>query len=189
MASSWPDTQTKAMLDELLPDRLAPPDTDGFSLVLLLKGPHAAWVARSITHAADCSDAEAWGFSNRQGPVLLRSGLSLENALLGQFELICCDSVSVFLRDEVARDADQEYLTQLYADLLRSPEFEEVELAMATLPETEMGQRYAEQFLGGAAPRLSHPDQPPRRLRVMFKKAKAMLYWAKQIGAQVVVTP
>ena len=66
MASSWPDTQTKAMLDEMLPERLAPSDTDGFSLVLLRKGQEPSWVARSIARVACCSNAEAWSLCHRE---------------------------------------------------------------------------------------------------------------------------
>lgn len=119
--------------------------------------------------------------------MLIASGLSLEDALLGQFELACCDSVSAFLRDEVAREADARYLDGVYSSVLHSPEFEEVRVEVVAIPGTDEGSRFVDQFLGPSASRVPLSDGEPRLvLNPTRKKARIMAYWAEKVGARVV---
>ena len=115
------------------------------------------------------------------------SGLSLGDAMLGQFELVCCDSVSVFLRDEIVSSAEQEYLTQLYQQFPESPEFQSVTVTVVSLPDTVSGKHFADQFLGEADVIVHGSRGPSRCENMMRKKARIMTHWAQKIGAEIVV--
>ena len=99
---TWLDTETKALLQHVPPEKLAPPDTGMFTLVILRRKGKAniARVAQVLVRIPRVSPFRA---------VILRlvcaqpivSGLSLGEARLWQFELICCDAIAVFLPDGV----------------------------------------------------------------------------------------
>ena len=98
--------------------------------------------------------------------------------MLGQFELICCDAISIFIADEVASGARKGYLADLYGSLLRSQEFAETTLRIESLPAGVRGEAFIDQFLGQS------PDLPAV-LALSRKKARIIYHWASRIGAQV----
>ena len=99
--SDWLDTETKAMLLAEVPDKLAPPEVAGFSLVLLEMGGDRVRVLRTLPTLGPLLPGVSQRILAGTCPLILCKELSLEAAMLGQFELICCDAVAVFLRDEV----------------------------------------------------------------------------------------
>ena len=179
--SSWLDTETKALLQRTPPNKLAPPGTTGFTLVMLsVYGDDNSRVVRAIKRIERTSSE----FSSRRPltrglPFAVTSGLSLADALLGQFELISSDAISVFLDDEVFNEATQRYLNELYAQLIQSPEFEVVRLRIEFIPATNRGEDFIEQFVGSDDSWRSHVLKLPR------KKARIMEHWAKKIGGRV----
>ncbi|MBN1909765.1 MAG: hypothetical protein JW818_08500 [Pirellulales bacterium] len=180
--SDWLDTQTKAILQGGPPLKEAPAGVAAYSLVLLTKPPQLEWFRQAIARVLH-NTPESWDDAIRRPcPNVLDSALVLEDAMLGQFELICSGAVSVFLRDEVVIGATGSYLDDLYADLLQSPEFAEVMVSVVSLPPGDPGQRFVEQFLG--------PDPPslPTSLRMPRKKARIMEHWATKIGGDVDVS-
>lgn len=184
--SEWWDTETKSLLQNVPPEKLAPPDALGFTLVLLDKtvdstrlqyaGTQTGWLASAFNTARTGSC-----------PLPLLTGLTLDDALLAQFELACCDSAAVFIRDEVVAENDQAYLAQLYAELALSEEFQSVGIEIREVPQGERGQRFVLQFLG-VDERLLERMQLPLQLQVMRKKARVMCYWGKKINADVKLT-
>ena len=88
-STEWLDTQTKMQLAADPPDKLAPPTVGGFSLVLLNRGPNRQRVEGVLRTLVDDPTSIV-----TKCPCIVRRGLSLADALLGQFELICADSIS-----------------------------------------------------------------------------------------------
>jgi len=180
--SEWWDTETKALLQNVPPERLAPPDTLGFTVVLLTKteatrllqaATRAGWLASAFQSAITCSC-----------PCPLLTGLTLDDAMLAQFELACCDSAAVFVRDEVVAENDHVYLSELYAEVLSSEEFEKIGIEIRDVPASEQGKRFLAQFLGAGEKSLE-VFRLPLHLQVMRKKARIMGYWGRKINADV----
>ena len=109
-----------------------------------------------------------------------------EDALLGQFELVCCDAVSVILRDEVVAEGDPSYLARLYDRLRGAEEFRPAFLEIRSVPDSELGRDFVDQFVGidweGFRRRVETGGR--LRLQVAFKKARIMLHSASKIGGR-----
>jgi hypothetical protein len=181
---NWLDTETRGVLGNGGDPKLAPPKSGEFALVLIKKGAERQRLWRAIHRIKNCKEAEARRLVLSHPPLIIDRGLTLEEALQGQFELICCDSVSAFFRSEVILGQDENYLAELYRKVLASPEFRPVRVDVLEVPETESGQRFVDQFLG--------PPLPGQKRRVKrfssiapFKKARIMTHWGARIGAPV----
>lgn len=175
-STDWLDTQTKAQLAADPPDKLAPPIVSGFSLVLLQRGPDRLRVERILTRLV-----VNLASISTECPCVVRRGLSLADALLGQFEFICADSISIFVGDEVAQNAPPTYLNDLFGRLRKSPEFQLVTVCVRSVPDDDRGIRFLEQFFG-------HALKLPATQVVAYKKARIMQHWASKLGAVVDVT-
>lgn len=175
----WLDTKTKAILRNTPPDKLAPPTTKGFSLVLLsVEHCQTDWLSRSIQRICVESTDEINKHANQNGPTVLCQGLSESDAFLGQFELICCDAISVFIPDHVVNFGEHEYLDELYSTLLRSSEFAETKVVVDSIPDSESGSEFVNQFFGMTG-------DPIENTVVPFKKARIMVHWGSKVGAKV----
>lgn len=183
--SEWLDTKTKALLQNVPPDKLAPPDTAGFTLVLLSKPENPARLQYAAKGAGWLQVVMNAALSHRC-PAALATGLTLDDAMLGQFELACCDSASVFIRDDVVTDNDRDYLFGLYKELLSSEEFQPVAIQVQCVPRNDQGGKYLQQFLGTDEESVKRIPIP-LNLMVMKKKARIMHYWARKIGADVTI--
>jgi hypothetical protein len=182
--TAWLDTETRAMLQPAPPKKLAPPDTATFTLVLLaIAVPGRARLLATIERVVTCSPQEAIRVLNGRAPIVLRAGLSHEDALLGQFEFVCCDAVSVFLADDVVVCGPRDYLRDLYKQLLKSPEFETVSVLVESIPRDPAGEKFLEQFLGRTDCTF------PGKLQILRKKARIMEHWAAKIGGRVTILP
>ncbi len=178
----WLDTETKAILAPSPPGKLAPPDTAAFTLVLLAAPDGKpdrliAALERILGGASEKAIAALAG----PLPVPIKGQLSYAVALLGQFELITCDAISVFMIDEVVSEAPADYLAGLYADLCGSTAFRGVCVRIESMPADERGRDFLDRFTGAASPEL------PLELRVMAKKARIMVHWGAKIGGNVSV--
>ncbi len=181
--SEWLDTETKSLLQNVPPEKLAPPDTLGFTLVLLTRTGDST----RLQHAAKQAGWLASTFNTALGgecPLRLLTGVTLDDAMLAQFELACCDSAAVFIRDEVVAENDHAYLSELYQELASSDEFRNVGIEVRDVPQSDQGKRFVLQFLGGHE-RSLELARLPLHLQVMRKKARIMCYWGKKIGADV----
>ncbi|MDZ7618856.1 MAG: hypothetical protein U1E05_17770 [Patescibacteria group bacterium] len=183
--SAWLDTETKAALQKLVPEELAPATTDTFAVVVLSQGSPDNRVRR--TRAFDrvlrstLLDAERQTESHP--PFVVKRGLTLSDAMLAQFELICCDIISVFLSDHVVSNAEPEYLASLYRGVAQADEFEALSVRVVSIPADDAGLAFSEQFIGSRAAAV------PFDMVAMRKKARIMIHWAEKIGANVVVMP
>ena len=187
--SPWLDTETRAMLQQAPPEKYAPSDTDTFTLVLLRKGKNLRRLSQALGTLPGLSSEIAENLAASSCPLPVARGLSHYDALLGQFELVCCDSVSVFLRDGVVWSAKGDYLARLYPQFELSPEFEDVSINVHSIPHSERGERIVRQFFGGmvADSDQVHTDYSFHG-KMMRKKARIMAYWAKKLGAQVTIS-
>ena len=166
---------------------MAPPKRLDYSLVLLKKGRDEGRTVRAVRRVNDISETDAGSLLGLRLPLTVAPDLSYHDALLGQFEFVCCDAIAVFLASEVAAGAERSYLTGLFAKLRRSDEFRNVTLRLERVPDNEEGGRFLDQFLGlvGAEARIrSFPVDLP----VLYKKARIMTHWADRIGATAHVT-
>jgi hypothetical protein len=178
-STDWLDTQTKAQLAAEPPEKLAPPTVGGFSLVLLERGADIERVDEALRRLVADGGPIRRGIPTKC-PCVVRRGLSLPDALLGQFELICTDSVSVFVSDDVVRSATAEYLSGLFCRVRASPEFRQVTVRVDSAPSDDHGVRFLYRFFG-------HIPQLPAAQVVAHKKARIMQHWASKLGAVVEV--
>ncbi|MDY0168077.1 MAG: hypothetical protein RBS80_16130 [Thermoguttaceae bacterium] len=177
----WLDTETKACLQQAPPSKLAPSATETFSLVILRRDPltERRRQGQAFERVLGVSLGDAKHLTTAPLPFILKRGLTLSDAMLGQFELICSDIVSVFLSDEVTLSADPRYLADLYRDLLDSDEFAMVTVSITAIPPGESGRKFVRRFIADTAPPLPHP------MRATRKKARIMCHWAKKLGGMV----
>jgi hypothetical protein len=176
----WLDTETKALLQKLPPEKLAPPDTVAFTLVMLaVRGQNRHGLVRAVRQAAQVSAEEAERILTRGLPLSVKTGLSYADAQIAQFELICCDAVSVIIVDDVVAGAPADYLRELYADLQNIDEFELVPVRINYIPDDPGGKAFCDRFLDGRRPNL------PAVVELMRKKARIMEHWARKIGGSV----
>ena len=94
----WLDTETKALLQRSPPEKLAPPDTATCFASYCWRSRESitAPFSRAAQLVAEASDGATRLLSSRL-PVCVNKGLSYSDAQIGQFELICCDAVSVIV--------------------------------------------------------------------------------------------
>jgi hypothetical protein len=178
----WLDTETRALLGGAPPEKNAPADTRAFALVLLAyRGRDRQGLVKAVQRAMDASEQEAERLLRSPLPLVLKKGLTYADAQMGQFELICCDAVSVFIVDQVVAEAPADYLADVYSKLLRSEEFQWVCVRIESIPTDAPGREFCDRFLAGR--RTGWPADMP----LMRKKARIMLHWAAKIGVQVVV--
>jgi hypothetical protein len=178
---NWLDTQTKELLQKVSDEKLAPSKTAEFALVLLRKGPDRQRLVDAIIEISKCSEADAAVLASRSTPVTIHPDLTEEEALWGQFELICCDAVSIYLRSEVVEQNDRSYLWPLFQKVSESAEFRPATVSLTHVPPTESGEKFLEQFAGSSGLKRAFP----MRFTVPFKKARIMEHWASRVGAQM----
>jgi len=179
--NSWFDTEIKAALQKLPPQKLSPATIVSFAVVVLSLGSIAnhAWQVGAIHKVVGTSLQDAELQVNRTLPFVLKRELTLSDAMLAQFELACADVISIFLSDHVVTNGDSGYLASLYRDLLRADEFQIVTVRVVSIPDGETGRSFADQFIA--------PDLRafPCEFVAIRKKARIMTHWAKKIGAIV----
>ncbi len=151
--------------------------------MLVKKGPDRTRLIRAISRINECNEEKAAGLADRPVPVTINFDLSEEDAVYGQFELISCDSIGVFVRTEVLGESEKGYIQALFGKILQSTEFKPVKVKVVDVPETEPGQKFVDQFLGMAI--LRQRPVFPLSVEVPFKKARIMMHWATRVGAQV----
>jgi len=172
-STDWLDAQTKAHLQKVPPDRLAPATVIGYSLVLLERGSDHERVRAVLGAVADeIIDTTA------KCPLVIRRSLSLSDALLGQFELICADSISIFVDDNVVQFGEPSYLHELFETVHKSDEFAPVTVHLSSVPENEDSQRFLRQFFGQVL------GVPPTHV-VARKKARIMAHWGARFGIKI----
>jgi hypothetical protein len=185
--SQWLDTETRAILQGAPPEKLAPPDAVGFTLVLLSKTNDQERLRQALAKAGCTNPAASEVILTSPCPQVVAVGMTAEDAMLGQFELACCDSAAVFIRDEVVAGNDQPYLSDVYAKLSSSSEFQPVGIDIHSVPNDDQGRRYLQQFLGVHEFFLEWIGLPLHQT-VMKKKARMMRHWGEKIGADVRMT-
>ena len=176
---NWLDTQTKELLQKVRDEKLAPPKIPGFALVLLREGQDRERLVGAVVEINKCNRFEAAALVRQPLPATINRDLTEDDALWGQFELICCNAISIFVRTEVLMQNDKDYLGPLFAKVLESPEFVPTVVDITDIPSTEPGEKFIEQFLG---------EKPvnrifPATVIMPFKKARIMEHWATRIGA------
>ena len=183
--STWLDTETKAALRKLPPEKIAPATTDTFAVVVLSQGSldNRVRQTRAFDRVLRTSLLDAEYQTKRSPPFVVKRELALADAMLAQFELICCDIISVFLSDEVVSNAEPEYLASLYRGVAHADEFQDVLVRVDSIPDDAAGHAFSDQFIGSGAAAV------PFDIVAMQKKARIMSHWAENIGANVVVMP
>jgi hypothetical protein len=179
--TSWLDTETKAALRKLPPEKLAPTTTDSFAVVVLSLGSTSNYVRhiRAFDRVLRTSLQDAECQMTRTPPFVVKRELTLSDAMLAQFELVCSDIVSIFLSDDVVENAEPNYLASLYRGVAQADEFQTLSIRVQSIPDDDNGYAFAEQFIGPSPPHL------PLEMIAMRKKARIMTHWANKIGAIV----
>lgn len=180
---NWLDTQTKEILQKVVEPKLAPPKTTEFTLVLVRKGADHTRLVRAFRRINECDEPEAIKLATKRTPVRVNSDLSEGDALWGQFELICCDAVSIFIRNEVLDQMDLAEFQSLVQKTSQSTEFQPTTVTIAEIPRTEPGLSFVDQFLGSFEP--TKIAALPATIIIPFKKARIMQHWAMRVGAKL----
>jgi len=181
---NWLDTQTQELLQRDRHLKLAPPKTSEFGLLLLQRGMDYSRLLRAICLINNCSQSQAAALARQSLPVTINSDINYEDALLGQFELICCDAISAFISSEVLEEGDRNYQRSLLDKVIQSPEFKAVSVTVVEIPKSESGERFADQFLGITKETLQVLPFP-FRVDAPFKKVRIMKHWAGKIGVRL----
>ncbi len=187
MKDTWLDPQTLQILQHEPPPRIAPPTHPDYSVVMLQPGGDGKRMVRAVRRINRCSDPEARALLARRLPLVVNPDLSYHDAGLGQFELVCCDAISVIMPSEVVVGAEPAYLKDLYARLRQSDEFQAVKLRLDSLPWGEGAMRFVDQFLGLAGAE-ARAQRYPVELCMFRKKARIMAHWGSRVGAEVRIT-
>ena len=177
---NWLDTETKELLQKVQDEKLAPPKTAEFGLVLVRKGNDYNRLTRAVVQINKCSERDAAKLASSQPPVVINPDLTEGEALWGQFELICSDAISLFLRSEVLEQNDRAYLDKLFNQVSHSDEFKPCTICLVEVPQTDAGEKFITQFLGRA-------PSFPATVTVPFKKGRIMEHWARRVGAKVIL--
>jgi hypothetical protein len=180
---NWLDTQTKALLQRDYEPPDAPAKVPDFALVMGALGVNKERVVNAIRKINSCTRSAAIELIRQRRPVVINSDMTEEEAILGQFELICCDTISAVIRTEVADEGDRDYLKDLLETIARSPEFAATPVRIDAVPLSEEGKRLVDQFLA------MDPERLQKRLPCTFtmpaKKARIMKHWAERVGAVI----
>ena len=83
---NWLDTQTKEILQKVGDQKLAPPKTAEFALVLVRKGQDHQRLINAIVQINKCSESEATILASRRVPATINPDLTEEEALWGYEE-------------------------------------------------------------------------------------------------------
>jgi len=175
---NWLDVQTKELLQKVQDEKLAPPKTAEFALVLLRKGSDFNRLVHAIAQINKCGESDATSLARRKTPLVINPDLTEEQALWGQFELICCDAIGIFLRSEVLEQNGRDYLEALFRQVMASDEFKLCSVRVIDVPNTESGEKFIAKF-------LNRSQTIPIAFETPFKKARIMEHWAKRVGAQL----
>jgi hypothetical protein len=181
---NWLDTETKAILQKEHEPKLASQKAAEFALVLIRKGTDHERLVRAICRINECPAMDAIKLASSPMPITVDPGLTEAEALYGQFELICCDAVAVFIRSEVMEQSEPAYIQSLLHTVQQSPEFKRTRVEILEIPGNDAGERFADQFLGG---KRYQQDERSGRFSVVvpFKKARIMRHWARRVGARI----
>lgn len=171
----WLDTETRAILQASNPEIAIQTDIEGYSLLLVKKGPDPNRLSDVI------SSIQELGISNQtQIKNVIAQQLTLDEAVWGQFQLSCCDCAAAFVTDEIVFDDNASYLARVTESILRCPEFELVPIRITFIPQSERGRQFAWQFLG-----LAVGISLPLKATIYRKKARLMRHWAEHCGVEV----
>jgi hypothetical protein len=114
-------------------------------------------------------------------PFIVARQLTLDDAIAGQLALACCDCVSAFIRDELIEEQTTEVFRQLYREVMKSREFQLVDVRVNHFPQTDVGRHICWQFFG-----LASGITCPATFRMYRKKARMFKLWARQLKAVVI---
>jgi hypothetical protein len=181
---NWLDTETQVILQKAHEPKPVLAKAGEFALLLIEKGNDKLRLLRAIGRVNDCDEAKCMDIAAYPTPVIVNGGLTESEALFGQFELVCCDAVSAFVRSEIVQQNGIGYLDALCRSIANSPEFRRVPLRINLVPNTDEGELFIDQFLGST--NRTHSDWSfPLAITVPLKKARIMKHWAERIGALV----
>lgn len=179
---NWLDTETKSILWKEPESKLAPPKAGEFDLILFKEGTDFKRVVRAICRTTKHMEPKARQLACSRPPYTVALRLTEAEAIYGQFELICCDSISAFFRSGIVSGINMpNHLDALFRNILASPEFRPVNIDVISIPQNESGEEFVDQFLGLPFP----PKTPLTNITVPFKKARIMKHWADRIAVQV----
>ena len=133
--SSWLIPETKAILSRTPPGVFTPAASDAFTLIALTHfDPFETRVIRAITRILQTSEDDARMMLQERPPFKVRDRLTYAEAINGQFELVCCNAISIFIPDEIFQNASQTYLEALYRTTLQSAEFQTTRVQIGKRP-------------------------------------------------------
>lgn len=181
-------TETRVFLEPPAPEKAIASRVSGYALVLLTRGSRPDRLALALERILREPERPLTGLLDGSCPAVVRCALTLDEAVAAQFELICCDCVSIFLRDEIVAQSDPGYLGELYSQLRHSPEFQPVVVGISFIPATDAGRRFCDQFFPPEeAKTIRCGAEIALTYRVSRKKGRMMAHWAKEIGARLTI--
>jgi hypothetical protein len=178
MSIQWLDTETRERLQADLP-KFTEVAEDAFSVILLRAGADSRRVESVVLELIRLTAPHSPAM-----PLVVCQGLSLEDAMTAQAAFACCDSVAVFVRDELAEQMTSEDFVELQSEIEFSGEFQPLRVRIEYLPRNEQVHRFYWIFLG-----LAVGLELPVEIMAYRKKARLMQHWAHYLGGQVTLLP
>jgi hypothetical protein len=178
MSIQWLDTETRERLQADLPKSTEVAE-GAFSVVLLRAGPDTRRVESVVLELIRLT-APATPLPT----LVVCQGLSLEDAMTAQAAFACCDSVAVFVRDELAEQMTPMDFVELQSEIEQSEEYQPLRVRIEYMPRNEQVHRFYWIFLG-----LAVGLELPTDLVAYRKKARLMQHWARYLGGRVSVLP
>lgn len=169
-----PALETKERPAKEPPEKLAPPTVAGYSIVVLQLGEDCDRIEHQLKQLASAEEFSPLPLC----PFIICRGLAIDEATAVQADLICTDTITVFVEDPIVEHVDREQLIRLTAPFRAAREFETVTVCVEHLPDDDRGTRFLQRFFGRHLP-------APAIVRATRKKARLMREWAERIGGAV----
>lgn len=178
MSTQWLDTETRERLQGDLP-KFTEVAEAAFSVILLRAGADTRRIETVVMELAHLTAPPLPSM-----PLVVCRGLTLDDAMIAQAAFACCDSVAVFVRDDVTEQMSYEAFLELQSEVEQSEEFQPVRVRLEYLPRNEQTRRFFWIFLGMAV-----GLDLPTEVVAYRKKARLMQHWARHLGGQAIQLP
>ena len=178
MSTQWLDTETRERLQADLP-KFTEVAEAAVSVILLRAGADSRRIEKVVMELARLTTPPQPSM-----PLVVCQGLTLDDAMIAQAAFACCDSVAVFVRDELTEQMSYEAFLELQSEVEQSAEYQPVRVRLESMPRNEQTRRFFWIFLG-----LAVGLDLPTEVVAYRKKARLMQHWASHLGGQATLLP
>ena len=171
----WIELATQSELEASPPSKLIATTTQTYSLLLLKWGQDHNRVESVVAEIQ-----ASLGVKLKDLPFVVCQRMTLDDAMVGQFALVCCDCVSAFITDDLVDAENKPFFEQLLREVSTSTEFDLVTTKVMYIPDSKAAKRFCWQFFGQA-----EGVKAPAEYEFHRKKVRLMKLAADQCGVRM----